>query len=98
MDAADGAVVLVKAVDESAHAVIPELDHTAVKTRQDPWPLAVEAQPLHTVTLGLEFRQHLKKKNHTEFQIKNSNFNNPNTIRFGFRNVTSDLAMRNVDR
>lgn len=62
MDAADGAIVLVKAVDESAHAVIPELDHTAVKTRQDPWPLAVEAQPLDTVTLGLEFRQHLKKK------------------------------------
>lgn len=63
MDAAHRAVVLVESVDESAHSVIPELDHTAVKTRQDPWPLAVKAQPFDPITLGLEFRQHLKSTN-----------------------------------
>lgn len=59
MDAADGAVVLVELVDQGSHAVVPELDDAAVETRQDPWPLRVETQALHSVTLRLEFRQHL---------------------------------------
>lgn len=64
------AIVLVKTVDESAHSVIPELDHTAVETGQDPWPLAVKAQPLHSITLGLEFRQHLKTQLNALIEIK----------------------------
>lgn len=58
MNAADGAIVLIEAVDEGAHAVIPELDHAAVKTREDPWALAVKAQSFHSIALSLEFRQH----------------------------------------
>ena len=50
--------MLVKSVNESPHPVIPQLDHAAVKTREDPWPLTVETQSLHSITLGLEFRQH----------------------------------------
>lgn len=53
--------MLVEAVDEGAHAVIPELDHAAVKTREDPWALAVKAQSLHSIALSLEFRQHFRK-------------------------------------
>jgi hypothetical protein len=34
-DAADGAVVLVKLVEERAHAVIPQLDHTVVKAERE---------------------------------------------------------------
>lgn len=58
VDAADGAVVLLEAVDERPHAVVPELDDTAVEAGEDPWTLGVEAQPLNAVALGLEFRQH----------------------------------------
>lgn len=60
MDAADGAVVLVEAVEEGAHAVVPHLDHPAVEAGQDPWPPRVEAQPLHPVALRLELGQHLR--------------------------------------
>ena len=35
-DAADGAFVLLEAVDERAHAVVPELDHPGVQRGQDP--------------------------------------------------------------
>ena len=62
MDATHRAIMLVKTVDESAHSVIPELDHTAVETGQDPWPLGVKAQPFHPITLRLEFRQHLESQ------------------------------------
>ena len=58
MDAADGPIVLVEAINESPHPVIPKLDHTAVKTRQDPWPLTMETQSLHSITLRLKLRQH----------------------------------------
>lgn len=59
MEGADGAVVLVEFVEESAHAVIPELDDAAVETGEDPWSLRVEAEAFYSVTLRLEFRQHL---------------------------------------
>jgi hypothetical protein len=47
VNAAHGPVVLVEAVNEGTHAVVPELNHSRVQGRQDPWPLRVEAQPLH---------------------------------------------------
>ena len=59
MHAADGAVVLVEAVEEGAHAVVPHLDHPAVEAGEDPWPPRVEAQALHPVALRLELGQHL---------------------------------------
>ena len=58
VDAPDGPVVLVEAVEEGAHAVVPHLDHPAVETRQDPWPTRVETQALHPVALRLELGQH----------------------------------------
>jgi hypothetical protein len=45
--ATHGPVMLVETIDECAHAVVPQLDHTAVQRRQDPWSLRVEGQPLH---------------------------------------------------
>lgn len=73
MDATNGSIVLVEAINESAHAVIPELDDATVQTRQDPWALGVEAQPLNSVTLSLELRQHLQQffaseSTHTEIR------------------------------
>jgi hypothetical protein len=56
--AANGPIVLVEAVEEGAHAVVPHLDHPAVETRQDPWSPRVEAQALHPVALRLELSQH----------------------------------------
>lgn len=58
MDAANRPVVLVEAVEEGTHAVVPHLDHPAVETRQDPWPTRVETQALHPVALRLELGQH----------------------------------------
>lgn len=51
--AAHWAVVLIEAIDERAHAVVPQLDHPAVQRRQDPWALGVERQALDAVRLGL---------------------------------------------
>ena len=58
VDSADGPVVLVEAVEEGAHAVVPHLDHPAVEARQDPWPPRVEGQALDPVALGLELGEH----------------------------------------
>lgn len=58
MNTTDRSIVLVESINESAHAIIPELDHAAVETRQDPWPLAVEAQTFHSIALRLKLRQH----------------------------------------
>ena len=52
-DTADGTVVFVEAIDQGTHAVVPQLDHTAVQGREDPWALRVEAQALDAVALGL---------------------------------------------
>ena len=35
--------MLVKLVNECAHAVIPQLDHPAVQTGQNPWSFWMEA-------------------------------------------------------
>lgn len=58
MDTTDWSIVLVESINESTHPVIPELDHTAVKTCQDPWPLSMETQSLHPIALRLKLRQH----------------------------------------
>lgn len=50
--------MLVETVDQSAHAVVPELDDATVQAGQDPWPPRVKAQALHAITLGLELCQH----------------------------------------
>jgi hypothetical protein len=58
MNAPHWPVVLIEPVDERAHAVIPQLNNTAVQAREDPWPPRVEAQPLHPIALRLELGQH----------------------------------------
>lgn len=61
-------IVLVKSVDQRAHAVVPQLDHAAVQRRQDPWPLGVEAQPLDAVGLQVQAGEsrgmHMCRDNH----------------------------------
>ncbi|GER35508.1 SusC/RagA family TonB-linked outer membrane protein [Striga asiatica] len=54
MNPSNRPIVLVKPINESAHAIIPELDHATVKTRQDPWPLAMETQSFHSIALRLK--------------------------------------------
>lgn len=56
MDAAHGTVVLIEPIDEGSHAVVPQLDHPAVKAGKNPWPLGVERQALDAVRLGLQKR------------------------------------------
>ena len=59
VDAPDGPVVLVEAVEEGAHAVVPHLDDAAVEAGQDPWAARVEGEALDPVALGLELGEHL---------------------------------------
>jgi len=59
VDASDGPVVLVEAVEEGAHAVVPHLDDAAVEAGQDPWAARVEGEALDPVALGLELGEHL---------------------------------------
>lgn len=62
VNAADGAVVLVEAVEERAHAVVPHLDDPAVEAGEDPWAARVEGEALDPVALGLELGQHLARR------------------------------------
>jgi len=59
VDAPDGPVVLVEAVEEGAHAVVPHLDDSAMEAGQDPWAARVEGEALDPVALGLELGEHL---------------------------------------
>lgn len=72
VDTADGAIVLVEAVYDGAHAVIPELDHPAVEAGQDTWPSPVEAQTLLPVALRFEFGQHLARPRPSKLQLHSS--------------------------
>jgi hypothetical protein len=58
VDAAHGAVVLVEAVQQRAHSVVPQLNDTVVQRRQDPRPHRVKGQAFHPITLALELSQH----------------------------------------
>ena len=55
VDPADGAVVLLELLEESAHSVVKNLDGAVVEGGCDPWTLGVESKALDTVALGLEF-------------------------------------------
>ncbi len=57
-DAPDRPLVLVKLLEEGAHAVVPQLDDAVVQRGQDPGSLRVEGQALHPGGLGLELGQH----------------------------------------
>ena len=59
VDAANRPVVLVEAVEEGAHAVVPHLDDAAVEAGQDPWAARVEGEALDPVAFGLELGEHL---------------------------------------
>ena len=54
VDSPHGPVVLVEPVDEGAHSVVPQLDHSTVEGGEDPWPLGVEGEALDPVRFGLE--------------------------------------------
>ena len=47
--------MLVETIDQGTHAIVPQLDHTAVQGREDPWALRVERQALDAVALGLRW-------------------------------------------
>ena len=54
VDASDGSVVLLEAVDEDSHLEVPELDRTRVEGRREQGQPRVERDPFHPVRLGLE--------------------------------------------
>ncbi|POO02335.1 hypothetical protein TorRG33x02_021190 [Trema orientale] len=59
MDATDVATVVLELVNECSHLVMPKLDYTALKTRQEePCFLTVKTQPLYYSTLGLQCYRH----------------------------------------
>jgi hypothetical protein len=41
VDATDRAFMLIKAVNECAHPIIPQLDDTTVQAGQNPWPFGM---------------------------------------------------------
>ena len=51
-------IVLIKFVQEGAHAVVPQLDDTIVEGGEDPGPCRVEGEALHPGGLGLKLGQH----------------------------------------
>lgn len=71
MDTPNRPIMFVKSINKSAHSVVPQLDHTTVKTRQDPWPLTMKTQPLHSITLRLKLRQHLVRSQSAKPLYKN---------------------------
>ena len=61
MNAADGTIVLVKFLDQRAHAVIPQLDDAVVQRSEDPWPLRVKREALNAGRFSLKFCQHFRR-------------------------------------
>ena len=55
---AHGSVVLVKLVDDSAHLIVQQMNHTIVKGGEDPRTRGVERYAFDTVGFELEFCQH----------------------------------------
>jgi hypothetical protein len=41
VDTTDRAFMLIKAVNECAHPIIPQLDNTTVQAGQNPWPFGM---------------------------------------------------------
>eukprot|EP00965_Chrysotila_dentata_P212747 6187225-Pleurochrysis_carterae.AAC.3 len=57
-DTAHRPVVLVEAVEQRAHAVVPKLHDAIVQAREHPRPLRMKGEALHAVRLGLKLGQH----------------------------------------
>ncbi len=43
VDTPNGTFMLIKAVNECAHPIIPQLNHTTVQAAKNPWPFGMEA-------------------------------------------------------
>mmetsp|Transcript_9821 Transcript_9821/g.19423 ORF Transcript_9821/g.19423 Transcript_9821/m.19423 type:complete len:228 (+) Transcript_9821:354-1037(+) len=51
--------MLIEAINQRPHPVVPQLNHPAVKRGQYPWPLRMETESLHSITLCFKFSQHI---------------------------------------
>lgn len=60
INAPDWAIVLLEAVYEGSHAVVPELDGRRVQRDQDPWALRVEGNALCARGFAFELGQHVR--------------------------------------
>ena len=58
VDAADGTVVLIEAIEQRHHPVVPQLHDPVMQRRKDPRPVRVERKTLHAVALRLELGEH----------------------------------------
>ncbi len=52
--AADGAIMLLEALEQRAHSVVKNLHGAVVEGGGDPWALGVEGEALHAVAFGFE--------------------------------------------
>lgn len=50
-------LVLIKPINKRSHPVVPQLNHPAVQRGQYPWPLGMETESLHSITLCFKFCQ-----------------------------------------
>ena len=51
----EGPVVLVEALQQRTHAIVPQLDNAIVQRRKHPRPAGVEGKAFHPIRLGLKF-------------------------------------------
>ena len=52
--------MFIKPVQEDPHPIVPQLHDAGVEAREDPAARGVEAEPLHTGTLRVQFDKHSK--------------------------------------
>lgn len=58
INAANRPLMLVEAIDEGAHAIVPKLDGTIVQAGQDPWTGGMEGKALDTIAFRFKLGQH----------------------------------------
>lgn len=58
VNSSDRSIVLLKAVYQGAHAVVPQLDGGGMQGNKNPWSLGVKGNALCAGGLGLELGEH----------------------------------------
>lgn len=54
-------IMLVKLVDKSAHAIVPQLDDTVVQTSENPGPFRVETQSYRKTQQSIQLFVYIKR-------------------------------------
>ncbi|KAI7242227.1 hypothetical protein KC330_g81 [Hortaea werneckii] len=62
--APNGSIVLFKAIDEGAHAVVPQLNGGRMQGNEDPWALGMEGETLGAGGFRFELGEHWRRGSH----------------------------------